>query len=996
MPDSSSIQRTIGDAFKGLPGVRNVREKLGQIADQEAQREMLTQHQPGRGGTFYIDQVAGNNNALTGARIEIGEETINGWVMAPASPDRATVVFYGGSDFDRSNVNYTTAIKEMAEQAKTQGMGFAVFDYPETLNEETVKTLTTNIQDHLVQNGVPLSQQAYAGYSQGSFPAIYSAANNPEAQGLQVISGFSSAYQAQKDSIKPGIQAQLPSMTPSIVAGAAASMVQKSQLSEKWDNIELAKQISEREAARAPGERQMPVTISYHADEKFGDRHQQPLMGAFRGAGDQALPVQVNQSTTQYADLDADEIHLAQLGDSSFKQSFAEFTHGVESARLAQCPANQLIAGENLQNVLNANDQANSRQASETFQVNAADGRALTDDGQTLGFAKRQLGTRTAELNETRVQTLQAAREVGVPVNTVERLTGWSKTISTSQAELERPGADISPEAADGMRAMIGDLQGKRVRMLDGLEPHQLEPTLQAVEAKTAYEASAGADTLALGPAAHIAVSPEAVQDGMFNSNTLLGRAVACSEIDQLIGTNVLSHEKYAIIDDQLVGVSVAADGGQALKIEKVTNSNEVEHEVSTILRSPDDKNLFAQPEVQKGLYDLECMDYLTGQVDRHPGNIVIDQESGKVTGIDNDMALPHNSRDDYFKNPENFPKSAVGNLPRYMHEDTAEKILQTSPDDLRRAMSQVPLDPRDSAMRPALSEQEIEGAVQRLGELKAHIGELREQGRVVTQFTDETYDEAMDHHLQHVAPRTPDGSAAIGAHRHHEREPLTSYIGALDNAAFEANEIARSSGFEQAPSHDGGPAPRNEEYAQQRANLTEVSAGLADNQNLSEVDQQKLTTANANVDRLQDKFDNQVREMNAIKAFNDPNNDLPELEQAHEQTRRELIGVTNSRDQLVETVAAKHIEAAVQIDQEEAVGVENAEDLPLENLNQAEVPNENLQPAAGNNPVAEAGVEVDSESNEVEETLTVGDLVKKNENAGEGAPKYTAGTRSI
>ena len=37
---------------------------------------------------------------------------------------------------------------------------------------------------------------------------------------------------------------------------------------------------------------------------------------------------------------------------------------------------------------------------------------------------------------------------------------------------------------------------------------------------------------------------------------------------------------------------------------------------------------------------DLQLIDALTGQVDRHGGNIFVDPKTGKVTGIDNDAAF--------------------------------------------------------------------------------------------------------------------------------------------------------------------------------------------------------------------------------------------------------------------------------------------------------------------------------------------------------------------
>jgi hypothetical protein len=42
-------------------------------------------------------------------------------------------------------------------------------------------------------------------------------------------------------------------------------------------------------------------------------------------------------------------------------------------------------------------------------------------------------------------------------------------------------------------------------------------------------------------------------------------------------------------------------------------------------------------PVVQKGMSDLQLFDALTGQRDRHAGNIYIDPDTGAITGIDDD-----------------------------------------------------------------------------------------------------------------------------------------------------------------------------------------------------------------------------------------------------------------------------------------------------------------------------------------------------------------------
>ena len=47
-----------------------------------------------------------------------------------------------------------------------------------------------------------------------------------------------------------------------------------------------------------------------------------------------------------------------------------------------------------------------------------------------------------------------------------------------------------------------------------------------------------------------------------------------------------------------------------------------------------------SNPETQKGLNQLQWFDALIGNTDRHSGNILVDPATGKVVGIDNDLAF--------------------------------------------------------------------------------------------------------------------------------------------------------------------------------------------------------------------------------------------------------------------------------------------------------------------------------------------------------------------
>lgn len=86
--------------------------------------------------------------------------------------------------------------------------------------------------------------------------------------------------------------------------------------------------------------------------------------------------------------------------------------------------------------------------------------------------------------------------------------------------------------------------------------------------------------------------------------------------------------------------------------------------------------------ELKRQLSDLQVLDYICGNKDRHSGNMLYKTERGEITGItgiDNDMSFGKKLKADDDDNeklvdPENM---------RIMREDTARKILETKPETL-------------------------------------------------------------------------------------------------------------------------------------------------------------------------------------------------------------------------------------------------------------------------------------------------------------------------
>lgn len=220
----------------------------------------------------------------------------------------------------------------------------------------------------------------------------------------------------------------------------------------------------------------------------------------------------------------------------------------------------------------------------------------------------------------------------------------------------------------------------------------------------------------------------------------LLARAVGSSEVDQLLGLNCLAEEKFCHAEDGVVmGLSVEVDGAQVLtKVQPEGGGRDVLCSLAVDYRDP---------RIQKGLSDLEVLDYITGQLDRHEGNIVINPSTGKVKGIDNDLAFPRPERSQVYQDWAEVQSNAVGTLPQQIHSQTAKRLLQMDPQEMAQRLLQMPVPEGCNA----LTAQEVAGAVTRLKELQAAVRDPQMAGiQVVREFNQQTYDAAME--KQHQA----------------------------------------------------------------------------------------------------------------------------------------------------------------------------------------------------------------------------------------------------
>ena len=117
-------------------------------------------------------------------------------------------------------------------------------------------------------------------------------------------------------------------------------------------------------------------------------------------------------------------------------------------------------------------------------------------------------------------------------------------------------------------------------------------------------------------------------------------RSVAASNVDRLLGTNVLVNTEYSSVGDEF-GIVMDKAGGEALG----GNTGMLDVDLD-------------QPALREQLTDLQWLDALTGEADRHAGNLFIKDGPGgpRVQGIDNDDAFSGKQANDISFHPNPSP----------------------------------------------------------------------------------------------------------------------------------------------------------------------------------------------------------------------------------------------------------------------------------------------------------------------------------------------------
>ena len=149
----------------------------------------------------------------------------------------------------------------------------------------------------------------------------------------------------------------------------------------------------------------------------------------------------------------------------------------------------------------------------------------------------------------------------------------------------------------------------------------------------------------------------------------------------------------------------------------------------------------FTDPRIQKGMSDLQLFDAITGQVDRHAGNIFVDPNTGEVSGIDDDKSFGNGMAVNRQADVSFFGGYYRG-LPPLVDEDTAQRILDADPTQLPEILSAADTD------SVPLSDKDIADAVRRFEGVRQYVRDLQKAGALVgqnnTTWNNATYQQAM------------------------------------------------------------------------------------------------------------------------------------------------------------------------------------------------------------------------------------------------------------
>lgn len=233
-------------------------------------------------------------------------------------------------------------------------------------------------------------------------------------------------------------------------------------------------------------------------------------------------------------------------------------------------------------------------------------------------------------------------------------------------------------------------------------------------------------------------------QDMIPKPEVVIHGDTVCLEMNLAKGEDVLGERMIPCSDElnrtfrqwEADGDSLALEFTKATKIGTDDNGLAVYGQPQEVVRdlpitSEEPNSLTAS--LQKGLLDLQVIDLICGQVDRHQHNYFVRIEGGeaKITGIDNDTSFGTSTTSTY--NFGNGTKDKVTvpwpGLPPLMSFDMFKNLMSITEGKLTETLQ-----------RSGLNDDAISVAVTRLNVVKAHAVELEVTGRVVENFEEWTF----------------------------------------------------------------------------------------------------------------------------------------------------------------------------------------------------------------------------------------------------------------
>jgi hypothetical protein len=167
---------------------------------------------------------------------------------------------------------------------------------------------------------------------------------------------------------------------------------------------------------------------------------------------------------------------------------------------------------------------------------------------------------------------------------------------------------------------------------------------------------------------------------------------------------------------------------------------------------------------------DLQLLDAITGQSDRHGGNIYIDPVTGEVKGIDQDISFGQG------ESTVDVLNDKYRGLPSLVDEKTAKKILKKKAKNLPKVLG--------SKYGGSLSPEEIQQSQARLRTVKAYLKKLKKEKKLVKNWDDTTYLQS----LMETDKRDKWGHSDLEPS--YQKRSIMEYVGAQDKDIVSDEEL--------------------------------------------------------------------------------------------------------------------------------------------------------------------------------------------------------------